>query len=125
MFLSVSVHIEHIASFITCSLSHNFLVMTSIAQLIKASEYVCTGRYPVQASAVFLNELIISLSFYSSLSNFRSLSPEVPRMLPTLVCTLHKLFNSTEENSTNPLFGGVSSLYWNNLNDIVTDTGFC
>ena len=35
--------------------------MTSIAQLIKTSEYVCTGRYPIQASAVFLNELIISL----------------------------------------------------------------
>ena len=36
--------------------------MTSIALLIKVREYVCTGRYPVQASAVFLNELIISLS---------------------------------------------------------------
>ena len=35
-------------------------VMTSIAELIKTSEYVCTGRDPVQASAVFLNELIIS-----------------------------------------------------------------
>ena len=35
-------------------------VMTSIAQLIKSIEYVCTGRYPVQASALFLNELIIS-----------------------------------------------------------------
>ena len=34
--------------------------MTSIAQLIKASEYVNTGRYPVQASVVFLNKLIIS-----------------------------------------------------------------
>ena len=31
--------------------------MTSIAQLIKASEYACTGRYPVQVSAMFLNEL--------------------------------------------------------------------
>ena len=38
----------------------------SLAQLIKTSEYVCTGRDPVQASAVFLNELIISvfLSFF-------------------------------------------------------------
>ena len=58
----VRVHIEHLASLITGYLSHNLLVMTSIAQLIKTSEYVCTGRYPVQASAVFLNELIISLS---------------------------------------------------------------
>ena len=36
--------------------------MTSIAQFIKTSEYVCTGRDPVQALAVFLNELKISLS---------------------------------------------------------------
>ena len=36
--------------------------MTSIAQLIKTSDYACTGRYPVQASAMFLNELSISLS---------------------------------------------------------------
>ena len=38
--------------------------MTFIAQLIKASEYACTGRYwyPVQAPAVFMNELSISLS---------------------------------------------------------------
>ena len=56
------VHIKHLASLITGYLCHNVLVMTSIAQLIKTSEYVCTGRYPVQASAVFLNELIISLS---------------------------------------------------------------
>ena len=55
-------HIEHPASLVTGYLSHNFFVMTSIAQLIKTSEYVCTGRVPVQASAVFLNELIISLS---------------------------------------------------------------
>ena len=45
------------------SISLSLLVMTSLAQLIKASEYACTGRYPVQASAMFLNELIISLSF--------------------------------------------------------------
>ena len=39
------------------------LVMTSIVQLIKASEYACnTGRYPVQASDMFLNDLSISLS---------------------------------------------------------------
>ena len=37
------------------------LVMTSIAQLIEASY---RGRYPVQASAMFLNELSISLSFF-------------------------------------------------------------
>ena len=43
--------------------------MTSIAQLIKASEYACTGRYPVQALAVFLNELIISLSLFLFPSN--------------------------------------------------------
>ena len=30
--------------------------MTSIAQLIKASDYACTGMYPVQARAMFLNE---------------------------------------------------------------------
>ena len=56
------VHIKHLASLITGYLSHNLFVMTPIAQLIKTSEYVCTGRDPVQASAVFLNELIISLS---------------------------------------------------------------
>ena len=37
-------------------------VMTSIAQIIKASVYACTGRYPVEASAMFLNEFLISLS---------------------------------------------------------------
>ena len=47
-------------------LTHNFL--TSIAQLIKASEYARTGRYPVQASAVFLHELVISLSLSLSFS---------------------------------------------------------
>ena len=41
--------------------------MTSIAQLIKASEYICTGRYPVQASAVFLNELLISDIWFTPL----------------------------------------------------------
>ena len=45
-----------------CSPSFSLLiVMTSIAQLLKTSEYVCTGKYPAQASAVFLNELVISL----------------------------------------------------------------
>ena len=44
-------------------MSHNRVVMTSIAQLIKTSEFVFIGRDPVQASAVFLNELIISLHF--------------------------------------------------------------
>ena len=42
--------------------------MTSIAQLIKASEYACTGRSPLQASTMFLNELIISLSLSLSFS---------------------------------------------------------
>ena len=42
--------------------------MTSIAQLIKASEYACTDRYTVQASAMFLNELIISLNLFLSIS---------------------------------------------------------
>ena len=41
--------------------------MTSIAQLIKASDYACTGRYPIQARVVFLNELSISLSLCVSL----------------------------------------------------------
>ena len=44
-----------------------FLVMTSIAQLIKTSAYVCTGRNPVRASVVFLNELIISRPYSPSL----------------------------------------------------------
>ena len=49
--------------------------MTSMAQLIKASEYVCTGRYPVQAVAVILNELIISQKklAVSSPANFKFL----------------------------------------------------
>ena len=34
----------------------------SLCLLIKTSKYVCTGSDPVQATAVFLNELIISLS---------------------------------------------------------------
>ena len=68
-------------TFVFCSykisqLSISGTVMTSIAQLIKTSEYVCTGRWhPVQASAVFLNELIISFSqtlFMDSLSFFRT-----------------------------------------------------
>ena len=42
--------------------------MTSIAQFIKTSEYVCTGRDPVQALAVFLNELII-LILYTTIIN--------------------------------------------------------
>ena len=42
--------------------------MTSIAHFIKTSEYVCTGRYSVQASAMFLNELIISLNLFLSIS---------------------------------------------------------
>ena len=46
---------EDLASFITGYLSHNLIVMTSVAQLIKASDYAGTGRYPVQASAMFLN----------------------------------------------------------------------
>ena len=55
--------------FLSLSLSLSLsLVMTSIAQLIKTSEYACTGRDPVQASAVFLNELIISPSFLFSFS---------------------------------------------------------
>ena len=37
---------------------------TAIAQLIKTSEYVCTGRDPVQASALFLNELNLSHTIY-------------------------------------------------------------
>ena len=48
--------------------------MTSIAQLIKASEYVCTGRNPVQASAVFLNEIIISLCFKNTERLFLAIS---------------------------------------------------
>ena len=43
-------------------ISLSLSVMTSIAQLIKTSAYVCTGRNPVQASVVFLNELIISIA---------------------------------------------------------------
>ena len=46
------------------------LVMISIAQLIMTSDYVCTGRFPVQASAVFLNELIISHTHTHSLTLF-------------------------------------------------------
>ena len=38
-----------------CSLSIR-LVMTSLAQLIKESDYACKSRYPVQASALSLNE---------------------------------------------------------------------
>ena len=72
-------HIEHPASFITGYLSHNILVMTSIAQLIKASEYSCTGRYPVQALAMFLNELSISLS----LSLLPSLSYSLSSISPS------------------------------------------
>ena len=50
--------------------------MTSIAQLIKASDYACTGRYPVQALAMFLSELSISLYLPLSLFlSFLSLSP--------------------------------------------------
>ena len=68
-------HIEQLASFNTGYLSHNFLVMTSIAQLIKASEYASTGWYPVQALTMFLNELIISLSHSQSLTSWEASSP--------------------------------------------------
>ena len=46
------------------SLSHflSLLVMTYIAQLIKASDYACTDRYPVQVSVMCLNELSIFVS---------------------------------------------------------------
>ena len=40
------------------------LVMTSIAQLIKASDFTCTGGYPVQASEWTFN-LSLFLSFLS------------------------------------------------------------
>ena len=47
--------------------------MTSIAQLIKTSEYACTGRYQVRASATsFLNELSISPPLSLSLSIYLS-----------------------------------------------------
>ena len=67
------------------------LVMTSIAQLIKASEYVCTGRYPVQASAVFLNELIISLSL-SHTHRFLYLSLSRHFLYPSLSLALSLSF---------------------------------
>ena len=50
------------------------LSLTSIAQLIKASDYACTGRYPVQTSAIFLNEFSISLSLVFSPSHSLYLS---------------------------------------------------
>ena len=67
-------HNKHLASFITGYLSNNRLIMTSIAQLFKTSEYVRTGRYPVQTSVVFLNELITSIYAYMlrALANYYS-----------------------------------------------------
>ena len=70
IFFCISMYI----SFLCFSLSD--IYMTSIAQLIKASKYVCTDRSP--ASAVFMNEQIISpippylilfLYFFFSLAN--------------------------------------------------------
>ena len=73
--------------------------MTSIAQLIKTSEYVCTGRYPVQASAVFLNELMTSLLLFSSRFYFFVEAADDGRCLPTfsflqifLSCFIHVWF---------------------------------
>ena len=53
-----------------CTFRKHFLSLSpsltpSIAQLIKASDVACTGRYPVQALAMFLNELSISFSLLS------------------------------------------------------------
>ena len=45
-----------------------------MTQLIMASDYACMGRYPVQASAMFLNELSISPSLCS-------LDPELYRVI--------------------------------------------
>ena len=55
-----------LSSFITGYLSHNLLVVTSLTQLIKASDYACTGRYPVQARVMFLNKfsILVPLKIY-------------------------------------------------------------
>ena len=43
------------------------IILTSIAELIKASDYVCSGRDPVQAMAMILNKMNFpSLSVFFS-----------------------------------------------------------
>ena len=49
----------------------------SIAQLIKASDYAYTGRYPVQARVVFLDELSISLYLWLLYSIYLFLFPVI------------------------------------------------
>ena len=58
--------------------------MTSIAQLIKASEYACTGSYPIQAS----NELSIALYLPSAclLSLLLSLPPSLSLSIQIYLC---------------------------------------
>ena len=51
------------SSLLLSSQSFFHSISLSIVQLVhNASDYACTGRYQVQASAMFLNELSISLS---------------------------------------------------------------
>ena len=63
---------------ISVSLSLTFHFATKIGSLSLSSDYACTGRYPVQARFMFLNEFSISLylsvSFYLCLSLSVSLS---------------------------------------------------
>ena len=84
------VHNEHLASYITGYLSHNLLVMISIAQLIKASNCVCKG--PVQASAMFLNKMNFQ-SFSLSLFFLTGLYKQVfSRKTTETVCISAKVF---------------------------------
>ena len=52
------------------NIGSNYLSDSSLSFFVSfsLSEYVCTGRYPVQASVMFLKELIISLSLSIILS---------------------------------------------------------
>ena len=83
--LSLSLTLPHTNTFsfsFFLSLPHTnpLSFMTSIAQLVKASDFACTDRDPVQASAMFLNKknyqfLISVSSHYSSIFLYLSKLP--------------------------------------------------
>ena len=57
LWLSLALSLSYVASFIYNSyLSHNLFRYGIYSLVIKASDYACRGRDPVQASAMFLNK---------------------------------------------------------------------
>ena len=78
---------------------YHSLSLKSIAQLIKASYYACTGRYPVQARVVFLNELSISISLSTSISQEQ---PSIAILFISVVEDIQWIFSLTQKSTTSP-----------------------